>query len=439
MKIKITEDKAKKVLEVAKGKVLFREPFMASVITTVRIKLANIVPTAGTEGYTIYINPSFIQYLSDHAETVRDLVESVAFVLAHEYTHIILRHPERFKEYYDNSRKKAFAYNIASDSEINERLGKDGFKVLKGSITEAGLINTGVLKPEESVYDFSSEQITERILKMWQAVQTAIKDRLNGDLKTEQQIKKGEKGGESCDVREADSSKGASKNNRKEKEKYKAAVDKAISITKQAAKTVGRDSFLANYIIEATKPRRDWKKELQRFLREVRDREEQSWSRIHKKKFYNLGVIYPDRRTSKKLKEIIILVDTSGSISEDELRETAADMLEIFKIFRPKITVIQHTHNITDIKVISKKEEIKHLKIKETGGTDSEDAYLWVLDKLKRNGTNLVIHFTDRYMANNGAYEQVRRLLQARGGALVVVDTTENKLFVNKEKVFREK
>ena len=84
------------------------------------------VPTAATDGVYVYINPDFWRSLPTDGQR--------AFLLAHEVSHIIFRHPQRGKAY----RKRGFfshdmkwdghLYNVAGDYVINADLVAMGFE-----------------------------------------------------------------------------------------------------------------------------------------------------------------------------------------------------------------------------------------------------------------------------------------------------------------------
>ena len=121
-----------------KRKMLVKYPFFGSVVTNVSYKENKEIPTAGTDGKTIYYNPEFLGGLS---------VEEQTFVFAHEVCHIAFNHILR------SDGKDPQLWNIATDAVINSFLKRDGLKMVEGGVDMAEAIN------------YDAEQLYEKLLK----------------------------------------------------------------------------------------------------------------------------------------------------------------------------------------------------------------------------------------------------------------------------------
>lgn len=121
-----------------KRKMLVKYPFFGSVVTNVSYKENKEIPTAGTDGKTIYYNPEFLGGLS---------VEEQTFVFAHEVCHIAFNHILR------SDGKDPQLWNIATDAVINSFLKRDGLKMIEGGVDMAEAIN------------YDAEQLYEKLLK----------------------------------------------------------------------------------------------------------------------------------------------------------------------------------------------------------------------------------------------------------------------------------
>ncbi len=99
-----------------KRKMLVKYPFFGSVVASVGYKENKDIPTAGTDGETIYYNPEYLESLS---------VEEQTFVFAHEVCHIAFNHILR------SEGKDPELWNIATDGVINQFLKRDGLKMAK--------------------------------------------------------------------------------------------------------------------------------------------------------------------------------------------------------------------------------------------------------------------------------------------------------------------
>ena len=121
-----------------KRKMLVKYPFFGSVVASVGYKENKDIPTAGTDGETIYYNPEYLESLS---------VEEQTFVFAHEVCHIAFNHILR------SEGKDPKLWNIATDGVINQFLKRDGLKMAKGGVDIAEAIN------------YDAEQLYEKLLQ----------------------------------------------------------------------------------------------------------------------------------------------------------------------------------------------------------------------------------------------------------------------------------
>ena len=92
-------------------------PVHYTVLITTEVVWTRALPTAGTDGVYVYVNPDFFRGLATDGQR--------AFLLAHEAAHIILRHPLRGKMYRERGcfvgglRWDDRLFNIAADYIIN--------------------------------------------------------------------------------------------------------------------------------------------------------------------------------------------------------------------------------------------------------------------------------------------------------------------------------
>ena len=121
-----------------KRKMLVKYPFFGSVVASVDYKENKGIPTAGTDGKTIYYNPDFLESLS---------VEQQTFVFAHEVCHIAFNHILR------SEGKDPQIWNTATDAVINAFLKRDGLKMIDGGVDIAEAIN------------YDAEQLYEKLLE----------------------------------------------------------------------------------------------------------------------------------------------------------------------------------------------------------------------------------------------------------------------------------
>ena len=145
-----------------KRKMLVKYPFFGSVVANVDYKEDKEIPTAGTDGETIYYNPEFLERLS---------VEEQTFIFAHEVCHIAFNHILR------SDGKDQILWNIATDGVINQFLKNDGLKMVPGGVDMAEAI------------DYDAEQLYEKLLKEKQ------QNGQDDSQQTQQQSSSGNQGG----------------------------------------------------------------------------------------------------------------------------------------------------------------------------------------------------------------------------------------------------
>lgn len=121
-----------------KRKMLVKYPFFGSVVASVGYKENKDIPTAGTDGETIYYNPEYLEGLS---------VEEQTFIFAHEVCHIAFNHILR------SEGKNPELWNIATDGVINQFLKRDGLKLAPN-----------VVDMEEAI-NYDAEQLYEKLLQ----------------------------------------------------------------------------------------------------------------------------------------------------------------------------------------------------------------------------------------------------------------------------------
>ena len=121
-----------------KRKMLVKYPFFGSVVASVGYKENKDIPTAATDGETIYYNSEYLEGLS---------VDEQTFVFAHEVCHIAFNHILR------SEGKNPELWNIATDGVINQFLKRDGLKMAPGGIDMAEAIN------------YDAEQLYEKLLQ----------------------------------------------------------------------------------------------------------------------------------------------------------------------------------------------------------------------------------------------------------------------------------
>lgn len=139
---------ARVLWETDRAALLFQRPFIATL--ALRMPLVPVVdhrvPTACTDGESIWFNPYFLAPLSPPERV---------FVLAHEIWHCVMLHPLRRGE------RTPRRWNLAVDQEVNALLLHDGWKMPEGAFHDDDLDDLSA----EAVYDrLPADAAAERAL-----------------------------------------------------------------------------------------------------------------------------------------------------------------------------------------------------------------------------------------------------------------------------------
>ena len=125
-------------IENVKTEILIKYPIFASIILNATYKETKTVETSATDGKTIYYNEAYLETLPS---------EKQMFILAHEICHIAFCHIPRLRG------KNQKAWNIATDAIINQFLREDGLTPIDGAINIP------------NATDYDAEELYEKILQ----------------------------------------------------------------------------------------------------------------------------------------------------------------------------------------------------------------------------------------------------------------------------------
>lgn len=306
--------------------------------------------------------------------TPKDIERANADILVHECLHVICLHTSRHKKT-DKTIKGDYqlshrAANIAMDTAINQidNIGKtvrliggwdinsfrDSYKTSDGSTIE---------EKREFEYYFdimkNDPDIQDTINKMQQAG--------FGDMDSHEGFG-GEEGGEVAD----------------------AIVKKAVGEAKEKAKgagSVGGD--VALLIEKLMESKVNWKSLLRKFLAGgSKFIYKSTRTKRNRRRGVIDGVLYKVGFRKQYTGKIAICVDTSGSMSDEDLRRCFSEVDKINKTTNVELIVIEADSEITQVYPFDKKRKIE---VKGRGGT----AYQPAIDKAVELGVNGIIYMGD--------------------------------------------
>ena len=162
----------------------------------------------------------------------------------------------------------------------------------------------------------------------------------------------------------------------------------AAVMAKQAGKL---PAHLERLIEELLAPKIPWKEVLQRFLCQV-VQNDYTWAKPNKR-YIHMNLYLPALESSET-GEIVLVVDTSGSIGTEELNQVAAEIQEIAATFKIGFKIIYVDADVAGVQEVEPDEDLV-LKPQGGGGTHFSPAFIW----LEEQGIEpcALVYFTDGY------------------------------------------
>lgn len=346
--------KLKKLLSFAKIELMkSKSVFLCAIALGMTHKFSTDVPTAATNGTEIVFNPDFFLSLTRQERKT---------LLAHEAWHVALCHMIRV-----DHRDKAI-YNQAGDYVINQLLSDAGM---------APLVKVGVNKEvtwlqDDKFRDKTTNQVYDKIFT---------------------HPPEGNSGG--YDVVYPSGSKGnQEKEGKKIETKVKELLVKAFTQSKMQGEAPGNiPGEIKRNLDKLINPVLPWEQLLSQFLTE-KIKNDYSWSRPNRR---YMPDFYLPSQNSDALAHITVAIDTSGSVSDDDLQKMLSEIEYIRDTLKPqKMTILDCDTQIHNVYDVTEDQSITELTFTGGGGTDCAD----VMRYCKKNPTSALIYFTDLYMSD---------------------------------------
>ena len=365
-------------------------PFFSYILLNMAIEKTehtDKIPTMAVNQYgDLWWNKEFVDTLSD---------DELRFVLAHEVGHIATLTFQRL------GKRDMTLWNIATDLTINYMLNDEGFRA-----------PNGVLMPDHrGVYTFQSgkdqgksisidlndknaEQIYEELCNNAKAIKKITK--ADGKGNYEGQVGEHIEGdkddkGESQGKGKTEADVAANENNWKRK-----AVEGATQAKMKGNMSASMERMLGNML----EPVVDWRSKLFNYI--TNELPVDYSMRLPSRRFISTGVYTPT--VIKESLELIVGVDISGSISDDEYVEFMSEVVGIANSYRQvTMRVIAWAcavHPDDDIKVTNDTQEML-LKGKFKGGGGTHLGCLTEYMKKNDYNTRLLVVLTDGYIESN--------------------------------------
>ena len=333
----------------AKALLILDHPFFGTAVSRRPIKYGDEVPTAGMSATgQMILNPAWVEPLT---------VKNIMFLMAHEALHYMLSHALRRKH------RDHMAWNVACDKVINDTLIDAGV----GDFIDGGVtLDNGRSYASEELYDESDDDMGSG--GIGQDVGDATDD--DGQALDDSQIHALEAQAKIDTIQSAK----AAQSSGKLPESIKRLVDDMINVVTP------------------------WHEKLERYMHsKVRDG--YSWNRPNRR-FVGQGMYLPGYDYIPRMGEVVVAVDTSGSLNSKDLSHFTAHINRIMETCLPeKVTVIYCDYDIGGIREYTPDELPITLEPVGGGGTSFKPVFDW-LDSYAGE-VECLVYFTDGWGDQN--------------------------------------
>jgi predicted metal-dependent peptidase len=342
---------------------LMKEPFYAHILGNVVRKITSEIPTLGVTSkdkkiYLLVNEKYFMESLKNKDEKVG--------AIKHEVLHLILKHLNRKPSLYQEGE----LWNLAADLVVNQYISP--WKLPNSAVT---LLNFPDLDlPKEA----SIEEYFERLNKLKNEMKNSGWG--NSDSFDPRETSTPESSQFLQDIFGKERHSDHTQWNDSANSSEETLIDQAIQSAKERAKSnwIHLPSFIKNNIFVQSKlPMNSisWKREIQIFSSACgRTRIRHTMMKISKRYNTRPGI------KVQRMKNLLVVLDTSGSISEDTVRMFLS---EIHQIWRTGASVSIMESDSTVHKVYPYKGKFPS-SITGGGGTDYDAAFLWMNRKLNK-------------------------------------------------------
>lgn len=329
------DSKARDKIIKARAGLVLDQPFFGSLALRLALKEDLTCKTAWTDGLSLGYNPTFISELS---------LDECKGIWAHEVMHCACAHMAR------RDTREPKKWNVAADFAINGIIEESGFKLPGGRLREAA-------------YDGKS---ADEIYGM-------IPDNPPGGGQGNDN--QGDDPGGCGEVRDAqgpDGQQASAADLNQAAQDWKIAASQAA----QQARVMGNlPAGIARLVDELLNPKVDWREVLRRFIT-TNAKNDYSWQRPNRR-YIHQGLYLPSLY-SEQLGDIVLAVDTSGSIAPADLNQFAAEMTSILEEFPGStLHVVYCDSEISNTETFSHDDLPLELHPAGGGGTDFRPPFDW--------------------------------------------------------------
>ena len=388
--------KHKEKVDKARTQVVLRERFFATLLMYMRVTVDKCAATMWTDGKSIGYSPAFVEKLRE---------DELVFVIMHELLHVYFLHHLR------RGTRNAHIFNMACDYVVNLVLINCGYKLPEGGLLDYAYVSMTA----EEVYAILIKKISARPVQQKVPAPSSGKPGDNKDKGGQaagnpEKSDKQEDGHEEQDslsdrlteeekesamrgeVRQLKKEDGNSMSEAEANEAHQ-EMKKIIAIADRVAKSagLGSSSLYRELKASALVTEANWGRLIDYVAKLSHD--ESSWS-YPNRRYVHSGVYMPSLRGYNSLGDIVLAMDSSGSIDDETWASYMASFRTLFEQYKRKeVTVVICDDRIQKVCPNISPEELENIKNLGGGGTDFRPVFDW-LEAEGRN-VDLLIYCTD--------------------------------------------
>jgi predicted metal-dependent peptidase len=350
-------------LKKARAKMLIKHPFFATLMMSMPMVETTEIPTAATDMKSLFVNPEFIETLTD---------DVILFVLGHEIMHTALEHGLR------RQTRDPMRWNIAADYSINMTLKDCGFTVWDQALHDEKY------RDPTSKLPMSADHIYNLLTK---------EQDQDGGGKGPQgqpgQPGQGQPGGKHHSPMLGDLKDPGTGNDPAAEERIRKDIQQRVAQAATIARMTGNMSGgLERFVQGILDPKVPWQEMLRHYMHKVKQ-DEENWSRRNRR----FADFFLPARHNERMGEIVLIGDTSGSIGNDELKQYMTEAAAIVEAVKPeRVRILWADTKVAGEQLFEDGEEIVP-KPKGGGGTDMRVP----LSHAETFEPEVVVLFTDGY------------------------------------------
>jgi predicted metal-dependent peptidase len=350
--------------------------FFAGLFMVGKTTITETPITARTNGRDAEYGRVFVDMLTD---------KELAFLVLHENMHKCYRHLTTWRALYEQDRRIA---NQACDYVINIQLHDMDMNQSMIAMPRDKETHKPIGLIDERFRGMDTKQVFDILMEE--------KEEGGGGGEGDEQS---DSGSDSSGLDEHDW-EGAKEMSAEDQKDLTQEIESALRQGGIYAGKVGGDMLRS--VKDMLEPKVDWREVLRRFIRtSLKDRDSPSWRKAHKNYLWQ-DVILPSI-VGKRMKHLVIAMDTSGSVQGDLLASFMGELNKAVTSVKPdRIDILYWDTDVAGHETYkgSTQSIVSVTKPKGGGGTDPDCVPQFIHDK-KLDKADAVIMLTDGYMTSN--------------------------------------